>query len=231
MTKKIAIYIRATPEKAKSQLKDMKQLCSKKGWDIFTEYIDDENSYKSWTQLFRDIRLEQFDILLFWKYSDFARVDKNNFKALKNILKNNVGFHSFLEELFSTENLNQQMMLDYLDLFYSVHKNYHSVETKKGQDQSRAAGIHIGRSKIPDEARQKIIELRKLGYSYAKIKSLVTYVDSNKKTCHPSAGTIHNIVRNHANCSKSDVHKKTIFDNVNCETQSKTVLENAGDNS
>lgn len=216
MSKKTVLYIRTnTPEIAQPQIKELKRFCTEMNYSLHHTYVDiitteNNDPYKFWNQLMADSELEQFDLVVFWTYKSFGRKDRNMYRALLKLRKHHINWHSYScqEKLFSTINPHSDTMNAYLDLFASVDKHQHGVSSKGGQEKAKRRGIHIGRSSIPDEARQKIIELRALGYSYSKIRSLVTYVDSNNKTRHPSKSTIHNVLKNYSNCSKSDENKK-----------------------
>lgn len=231
------LYIRTNNnEIAQQQIKELKRFLTEMNWSLHHTYVDIINSenddpYKFWNQLMADSELEQFDLLIFWTYKSFGRKDRNMYRALLKLRLHHVSWHSYQEKLFSTINLHSDTMNSYLDLFASVDKHHKGVSSKAGQERAKLQGIHIGRSKLPQNVYDKIIELRKLGYSYAKIKSMVTYVNSLGETRHPSTGTIANVLKNLTDCSKSDNSKKTINDNKNFVNPSKTVLEKVGENS
>lgn len=112
-------------------------------------------------------------------------------------MKLGLGWHSFTEEIFSTETVHASNMHAYLDIISSIKSLKHSKVTKDGIESARGRGIQIGRPGIPHEAEREIIRLRQLGYSYSQISEEVTYVDSKGISRNVSKSTIHVVLKKH----------------------------------
>ena len=77
----VALYARVSTNQGQqdveSQLLQLREFCSKRGWSIHQEYVDHVSGKSSdraqFQQLFKDAAKRKFDVVLFWSLDRFSR--------------------------------------------------------------------------------------------------------------------------------------------------------------
>lgn len=208
--KKVVLYIRAEKSEAERQIHELRKYCGQHSWQVLYEYIDiispedTKISLPHFHSLFEDFDLGQFDVVVFYRLSDFGwkSFDYTHQKLMQ--LKNHdIGWHSLTQPLFSTETVHATMMFSYLDILNSIKSSQHSERTKIGIESSRRKGIRIGRPGIPESAEQEVVKKLLQGLSYTHIIESTNYIDS-KGTVRPvSRATISNIRKKNSHLFKN----------------------------
>ena len=210
--RRVAIYIRAVAADVDYLLLELRHYCNECNWEISNEYIDlisDDGlkvPLKRLGSLLKDCKLDQFDIVLFYKLEAFGWESIDfTFKILQQLKNNKMHWHSFLEPIFSTIGTHADLMFEYMEIFQSVNSNMLSRKTKEKLQIAKNRGIRLGRSPIPLETEQQIIERRKMGESFSQIQKHVSYQDSQGHLRHPSKGSISKILNKHSQQFKNGV--------------------------
>ena len=200
--RRVALYLRCNSNEFDSQLLKLRHFAERQGWQVVFEYVDEpikdlkEFKLPQLDKLLADSRLNVFDMVLFFKFSNFAHPSlKYTIKSSLQVLQNNkVGWCSFKEPFFSTNSLNSDLMYSFLDLFSSVISSNVSIGTRTGQQKAVRRGIKIGRKGLSEEVKQEVRKHREMGISYSQISKLVTYMDCQGKLKHISKTSISKIL-------------------------------------
>jgi len=208
ISKKCAVYIRVST--SKQELENQKiiltEFAEKSKWEIFDFYCDvisgKEDKRPQYDRLFEDAHKLCFEVVLFWDLSRFSRAGME-FTVLKlnELSKLGIFFHSFQEPLLNTDNeLVRNIIIAVMSSLAKIQREKISDNTKlaftkdeNGRTIARKSGKHVGRSSLPDEVVQQIIELLHAGKSFNYIHDHVTYKAKHGKIKHVSKGKISEI--------------------------------------
>jgi DNA invertase Pin-like site-specific DNA recombinase len=130
---KAALYARVSSEKQDvdlsitAQLKAMREYCTKNGYEIVKEYVDEAESGKTTARpAFRDMIAaarrspKPFDVILVWKYSRFARSREDSIVFKTMLRKKGIRVISISEPAEDTPTGKlMEAMIESLDEFYS----------------------------------------------------------------------------------------------------------------
>ncbi len=179
---KTAIYTRVSKsdgsQDPENQLRDLKELCDKQGWEIGKVYTDFASGKKSsddraaHKQMMADASRRKFDLVLFWALDRFSREGTEATLRYIRILDGyGVGFRSYQEQYIDSAG-------PYKDVFISLTSTYAKQEririserTLAGLAKARSHGRIGGRPKVEDDAATMTTyrKLRKEGLSVRKI--------------------------------------------------------------
>lgn len=106
-TKKAAVYARvstATGQSPEMQLAEMREYASRRGWNVFREYVDlgvsgAKQSRPELDRLMSDACRRNFDIVLCWKVDRFGRSLKHLVNAIADLDSYGVAFVSLRDNL------------------------------------------------------------------------------------------------------------------------------------
>src|ERR1039457_1440804 len=107
--KRAAIYMRVSTldQHPETQLYDLRQMAQQRGYEIVQEYTDRISGAKARRPgldgLMRDARRGRFDVLLVWASDRIARSTKHFLEVLDELIRLNVEFISFREQIRSEE--------------------------------------------------------------------------------------------------------------------------------
>jgi len=90
---RVGIYARVSTTNGQSpemQLSDLREYASRRGWEMFAEYVDNgvSGAKESWPELNRlmsDAHRRHFDVVLCWKVDRFGRSLKHLVNALADL--------------------------------------------------------------------------------------------------------------------------------------------------
>jgi DNA invertase Pin-like site-specific DNA recombinase len=103
--KRAALYLRVSTldQHPETQLYDLRQMASQRGWQIVEEYTDRVSGAKArrpgLDRLMSDARRGRFDVVLVWASDRLARSVKHFLEVLDELSRLNVEFISFRENL------------------------------------------------------------------------------------------------------------------------------------
>ncbi len=197
---KVAIYSRVSTDKQElaNQLDQLRDFANKKHWLIFKVYADvisgNENSRPSFDELFKHAHQCLFDGVLFWSLDRFSRSGTLfTLQKLKELENLGLFYHSYQDPYISTAGQWKDVIISVMSTLAKLERERISERTKAGLERAKAKGKKIGRSKIPDEAIEKVIKLLDEGRSFNYIHDHVTYKIKYGKIKHVSKGKISEI--------------------------------------
>ena len=102
-----AIYARVSTligQSPEMQLAELREYSSRRGWEIFDEYVDSgvsgsKESRPELNRLMSDVHLRRFDVVLCWKVDRFGRSLKHLVNALADLDSYGVAFVSLRDNL------------------------------------------------------------------------------------------------------------------------------------
>ncbi len=161
MTKqRVAIYARvSTDDKGQdpeNQLAQLREWCMRSGNEIVAEYVEHESGRKgtksrhAFRQLFEDANQRKFDLVLFWSLDRFSREGMRQTAAhLQRLDAAGVAFHSYTEEMLSTDNeLVRDILIAVMASLAKQEVIKISERTRAGLERAKAKGKQLGRPSV-----------------------------------------------------------------------------------
>ena len=162
----IAVYSRVSTDKQEleNQLIQLREYASKKNWIIFKEYTDvisgKENSRPAFDELFKHAHQLLFDGVLFWSLDRFSRSGTLfTLQKLKELENLGLFYHSFQDSYISTAGEWKDVIISVMSTLAKLERERISERTKAGLERARAKGKRIGRSSLPDDTVDQVIQL------------------------------------------------------------------------
>jgi len=190
MVRKVAIYTRVSTldQTIDNQLIELRDHCSKMGWEIVKEYADEglsgalsRDKRPALNSLIKDAYRKKFDSVICWDISRIRRSMKELVLFLSDMKDRGVGICS-VRQGFDTSTSMGEMMFQFVGILSSWERE----RTLAGLERAKRDGKTLGRRKVTnDEVTAKIIELRTAKKSIRDIASEVGV----------SRGTVSNVLK------------------------------------
>lgn len=194
MVRKVAIYSRVSTldQTIDNQLLELRDHCSKMGWEIVKEYSDEglsgtlsRDKRPALNSLIKDAYRKKFDSVVCWDISRIGRSMKELVLFLSDMKDRDIGICS-VRQGFDTSTTMGEMMFQFVGILSSWEREMIRERTIAGLDRARSEGKTLGRKKvITDEITSKIVNLRSIGRSIRDIASEVGV----------SKGTVSNVLK------------------------------------
>lgn len=190
----VAIYARVSTDKQTSdnQLIELRSFCDRHGYNIYEEYIDiisgakDKNDRSGFKKLFDDANKRKFDLVLFWSLDRFSREGAlKTLNYLNTLTSYGVDWKSYSEQYLDSTGLFKDAVISILATIAKQERVRISERTKAGLKIAKTKGKVLGRPKINDDKKEKVIFLRRSGLSFRNIS----------KKLNISIGSIHNALK------------------------------------
>lgn len=217
---KVAIYSRVSKgeQDYENQLIQLREYCKKQGWEIYREYSETisgkESNRPEFKKMFEDAAKGKFDVLLVWALDRFTREGTERVWFYLSQLKLfNVGFCSYVEPYFRTENeFVRDILFSVMGALAKQERIRISERTKAGLERARREGKKIGKPGTTEKTKQEIIKLREQGKSFREICKEVYYWDASRHQHFVSMGSVHKVLsQNQANKLRNkDIHKPPV---------------------
>ena len=182
MVRKVAIYSRVSTldQTIDNQLLELRDHCSKMGWEIVKEYADEglsgtlsRDKRPALNSLIKDAYRKKFDSVVCWDISRIGRSMKELVLFLSDMKDRDIGICS-VRQGFDTSTTMGEMMFQFVGILSSWEREMIRERTLAGLDRAKSHGKTLGRKKvITDEITSKIVNLRSIGRSIRDIASEV----------------------------------------------------------
>ena len=124
-TKFVALYSRVSTKESterqnvENQLRELRQFCSKQGWEIVGEYVDHESGTKAdreqFKLLFTHAHQRKFDAVVFWALDRFSREGvRETLNHLNRLESVGVSFVSFSEPYVNSLGVWRDVVLGFI---------------------------------------------------------------------------------------------------------------------
>ena len=169
MTKKVVIYARVSTldQTVDNQLIELRDHCSKMGWEIVKEYADEglsgtlsRDKRPALNSLIKDAYRKRFDSVVCWDISRIGRSMKELILFLSDMKDRGVGICS-VRQGFDTSTSMGEIMFQFVGILSSWEREMIRERTLAGLERAKREGKTLGRRKVTnDNMTAKILELR-----------------------------------------------------------------------
>ena len=169
MTKKVGIYTRVSTldQTIDNQLIELRDHCSKMGWEVVKEYADEglsgtlsRDKRPALNSLIKDAYRKRFDSVVCWDISRIGRSMKELILFLSDMKDKGVGICS-VRQGFDTSTSMGEIMYQFVGILSSWEREMIRERTLAGLERAKSEGKTLGRRKVTnDMMTAKIIELR-----------------------------------------------------------------------
>ena len=169
MTKKVAIYTRVSTldQTIDNQLIELRDHCSKMGWEVVKEYADEglsgtlsRDKRPALNSLIKDAYRKRFDLVVCWDISRIGRSMKELILFLSDMKDRGIGICS-VRQGFDTSTSMGEIMFQFVGILSSWEREMIRERTLAGLERAKSQGKTLGRRKVTnDTMAAKIIELR-----------------------------------------------------------------------
>jgi DNA invertase Pin-like site-specific DNA recombinase len=175
--KRAAIYARVSTlngQNPEMQLAEVRRFCGSRGWEIAGEFVDSgvsgsKEHRPALDKLLSLCRRRQVDAVVVYRYDRFARSLRQLVNALEEFRALGVDFVS-LHEGVDTSTPNGRLVFGIFASIAEFERELIRDRVLSGLAAAKSKGVPLGRPRrTVDPAR--IAELRKAGYSWAKISA------------------------------------------------------------
>ncbi len=194
MVRKVAIYTRVSTldQTIDNQLIELRDHCSKMGWEIVKEYADEglsgtlsREKRPALNSLIKDAYRKRFDSVVCWDISRIGRSMKELVLFLSDMKDKGVGICS-VRQGFDTSTSMGEIMFQFVGILSSWEREMIRERTLAGLERAKREGKTLGRRKVTnDTMTAKILELRTAKKSIREIASEVGV----------SRGTVSNVLK------------------------------------
>jgi DNA invertase Pin-like site-specific DNA recombinase len=166
---RVALYARVSTlngQDPETQLSELREYVSRRGWTITTEYVDQgvsgsKESRPQLNQLMADAHRRKFDAVLVWKIDRFGRSLKHLVNALADLCAYGVAFISFRDNLdLSTPS--GRLMFQIIGAMAEFEKSLIVERVRAGLRNARAKSKKFGRPRVQVDG-VRVAELRRDG--------------------------------------------------------------------
>ena len=182
MTRKVVIYARVSTldQTVDNQLIELRDHCSKMGWEIVKEYADEglsgtlsRDKRPALNSLIKDAYRKRFDSVVCWDISRIGRSMKELILFLCDMKDRDIGICS-VRQGFDTSTSMGEIMFQFVGILSSWEREMIRERTLAGLERAKSEGKTLGRRKVTnDTMTAKIIELRTAKKSLREIASEV----------------------------------------------------------
>ena len=182
MGRKVACYYRCSTsdQKVSNQMIELRDYCSKMGWEITKEYVDEGLSgtlsgakRPAFNEMTKDAYRKKFDAVVCWDISRLGRSMKELILFLSDMKDRDIGICS-VRQGFDTSTSMGEIMFQFVGILSSWEREMIRERTLAGLERARREGKTLGRRKVTnDTMTAKIIELRSAKKSIRAIASEV----------------------------------------------------------
>lgn len=173
---KTAIYARVstTDQNCEMQLRELREYCARRGWEITAEYVDTgwSGAKASRPQLDRcmaDAKAHRFETIVVWKLDRFSRSMLHLNQQLANLNSWGIRFMAITQNIDTDQtNPTSRLLLQILGAVAEFERETIRERVKAGMTTAKHKGVRLGRPKRVFD-RVKVEALRKRGMSVREI--------------------------------------------------------------
>jgi len=172
--KKVGIYCRVSTQDqtTDSQLLDLRQYASSRGWEIYQEYCDNGvsgsvNSRPALNALMDNAKKRRFDTVLVWRFDRFARSTTHLLLALDQFRNLGIDFVSYQENIDTSSALGSAIFT-IISAVAQLEKDIIRERVKMGLRRAKSSGKQLGRPRASIDL-DNLRELQGAGLSHRQI--------------------------------------------------------------
>ncbi len=147
-----AIYARVSTNNGQDpemQLRELREYCQRRGWEIIQEYVDvgisgTKEKRPQLDKLLADAHRRYFDVVVVWRFDRFARSVSHLLRALENFRSLGIEFVSLSEQV-DTSTPTGKMIFTVLGAVAELERSLIVERVRAGLRNARAKGKRLGR--------------------------------------------------------------------------------------
>ena len=176
---RVAMYARVSTTNGQSpemQLSDLREYASRRGWEVFAEYVDNgvsgaKESRPELNRLMADVHRRHFDVVLCWKVDRFGRSLKHLVNALADLDSYGIAFVSLRDNLdLSTPS--GRLMFQIIGAMAEFERSLIQERVRAGLRNAKIKGKTLGRPRRVVNG-DHMARLREQGASFREIAKAV----------------------------------------------------------
>ncbi|MBZ5720734.1 MAG: recombinase family protein [Acidobacteriia bacterium] len=184
---RVAIYARVSTTNGQSpemQLSDLREYASRRGWEVFAEYVDNgvsgaKESRPELNRLMADAHRRHFDVVLCWKVDRFGRSLKHLVNSLADLDSYGIAFVSLRDNLdLSTPS--GRLMFQIIGAMAEFERSLIQERVRAGLRNAKIKGKILGRPPLALDC-SRIARLRASG---ASIRTISAQLGVSASTVH-----------------------------------------------
>lgn len=152
---KVALYARVSTvnhgQDPELQLRDLREHCRLRGWEVFGEYVDTASGAKEsrpqLDKMMKDASRRRFDAVVVWKFDRFARSVAHLLRALEQFKSLSIEFVSLTEGVDTSTPMGK-MVFTVLGAVAELERSLIVERVKAGMRNAKAKGKHVGRPRF-----------------------------------------------------------------------------------
>jgi DNA invertase Pin-like site-specific DNA recombinase len=152
---KIALYARVSTNNGQDpemQLRELREYCQRRGWEIIHEYVDvgisgTREKRPQLDRLLADAHRRYFDVVVVWRFDRFARSVSHLLRALENFRSLGIEFVSLSEQV-DTSTPTGKMIFTVLGAVAELERSLIAERVRAGLRNARAKGKKLGRPRM-----------------------------------------------------------------------------------
>jgi DNA invertase Pin-like site-specific DNA recombinase len=173
---KVSIYCRVSTlekgQKVEMQARELKDYCSRRGWDIVEEYVDEgisgaKDKRPSLDRMMADAHRRMFDAIVVWKFDRFARSTSHLLRALETFQALGIEFVSLTEGVDTSTPMGK-MIFTVLGAVAELERSLIAERVRGGLRNAKAKGKRLGRPPVT-ASRDEVLALKAAGKSFSQI--------------------------------------------------------------
>jgi DNA invertase Pin-like site-specific DNA recombinase len=154
------------------QVRELREYCERRGWQIAGEYVDAgisgaKDSRPELNRMIADAHRRQFDGVVVWKFDRFARSVSHLLRALETFNALGIGFVSLSEQI-DTSTPTGKMVFTVLGAVAELERSLIAERVRAGLRNARAKGTQLGRPRISVDAT-RVASMRAEGRTVREI--------------------------------------------------------------
>jgi DNA invertase Pin-like site-specific DNA recombinase len=172
--KRAAVYVRVSTvdQHPETQLNELRQFASQRGFDIVQEYTDHGFSgtkarRPALDKLMEDARRHKFDVLMVWSIDRLARSTKHLLQTLDELNGMGIQFLSQRESIDTDGPLGRAIIV-IVSAMAELERCILIERVRAGMRRAKLEGRQIGRSRL-DMNREQIVHDRRSGMSLTQV--------------------------------------------------------------
>ena len=194
MTKRVVIYARVSTldQTVDNQLIELRDHCSKMGWEIVKEYKDEglsgtlsRDKRPAFNEMIKDGYRKKFELVVCWDISRLGRSMKELIMFLSDMKDRDIGICS-VRQGFDTSTTMGEMMFQFVGILSSWEREMIRERTLAGLDRAKKEGKTLGRKTVIDD--DKVSHIRKLRSIGRSLRDIASEVGVSK-------GTVSNVLK------------------------------------
>ena len=191
MTKRVVIYARVSTldQTVDNQLIELRDHCSKMGWEIVKEYVDEglsgtlsREKRPSFNAMIKDGFRKKFDTVVCWDISRIGRSMKELIMFLSDMKDRGIGICS-VRQGFDTSTSMGEIMFQFVGILSSWEREMIRERTLAGLDRAKKEGKTLGRKTVIDD--DKVLSSPLVMYHFVAefLAPVVSYLMTDEAGC------------------------------------------------